>query len=99
MEIFLLCLAFVALPFALWGLAELFRAYILPPKRVEAVLRKKDSSAVEGFSGEKKKKFILLFEADGVKHRFTVTQEQFAVSRPGARGTLTYRGRRFISFN
>lgn len=98
MDIFLLCLGFVALPFAAWGVVELWRAYIAPAKQVEATLRKKDSFTAESFSGSKKKKLRLVFEADEAKLTFTVTQEQFAVARVNAKGTLTYRGRRFISF-
>lgn len=98
MEIFLLCLAFIAFPFVTWGIVELINNYIAPVKKTEATLKKKDTESIEKFNGEKIKKFVLVFDIDGVKKTFTVTQEQFAVSRVNVKGTLSYRGRRFVEF-
>ena len=98
MDIFLLCLGFIILPFVFWGVVELWRAYVAPSKEIEAVLKKKDAYETESFSGEKGKKLRLVFEAEERKFVFTVTAEQYAVARVNMRGILTYRGRRFISF-
>ena len=98
MEIFLLCLAFIVFPFVAWGIVELWTSYVAPVKKAEATLKKKDTESVEKLNGEKNKKYVLIFDVDGVKKRYIVTQEQFAVARINVRGTLVYRGRRFVEF-
>lgn len=98
MEIFLLCLGFVVAPFVAWGIVELIISYVAPAKKAEATLKKKDTVTIEKANGEKKKKFVLVFDVDGVKKTFSVTQEQFAFSRVNVKGVLVYRGRRFVEF-
>ena len=99
MEIFWLCLAFVVLPFAGWGFAELLRAYLLPAKKVPARLKRKETFTQETFGGKTQKKYRLIFEIDGEKKGvWTVNQEQYILARTGTQGTLVTKGRRFISF-
>lgn len=98
MDIFLLCLGFVVAPFIAWGVIELILNYLAPVKEAEATLKKKDTVTIEKANGEKKKKLVLVFDVDGVKKRYTVTQEQFALSRVNVKGTLRFRGRRFVEF-
>lgn len=99
MDIFLLCLGFVALPFVGWGLTELLRAYVLPARSVPARLKGKDALTQETITGRKIKKYRLTFEIDGEKKgTWMVTQEQYILARTGVKGTLVIRGRRFISF-
>ncbi len=100
MEIFWLCLGFVALPFVLWGLLELLRAYVLPAKQMPAKLKTKEAAESETFTGKTVKIYRLVFEIDGEKKRsWRVSKEQYVMARPGMTGTLTVRGRRYLSFD
>ena len=95
--IFIICLVVVVLPFVWIGVAELLKAYVFPAKQTEAVLRKREVKTA-GSGSDKKKKYVLVFDADGRKMKFYVTREQFSVSRENTRGILTAKGKRFISF-
>ena len=98
MDMFLLCLVFIAAPFLVLGAGFLISRYLVKPTVEPATLKKKEAVDHENFSGGKKKKYVLHFDGDEKKYKFYVTQEQYAVARAGVRGTLTHKGNRFISF-
>jgi len=98
MDIFFLCLGFVALPFAAWGLIYLLSAYVLPPKTVAARLKKKDVIGQETVTGKKIKKYRLTFLIDEKTKSYTVSAEAFRLARETENGLLTTRGARFLSF-
>ena len=98
MKYFWLCLGFVALPFVLWGVVALLKAYVLPPKEVPARLKKKETVEEETLSGKKIKKYRLIFEVDEKKRSYFVSSEQYILARVSTDGTLKTRGHRFLSF-
>ena len=76
------------------------RNLLAPVRRVKAQVVGKNT--VESFSktgpGGKRIRYVVIFEAEGKKRSFYVSEFSYRGYRKGERGTLTYKGDRLVGF-